>query len=205
MTVHPHEIAERVGDAPQARDIADMIDQNVPDTLRSGQVADVLRGKPLGHALHPMMTDFPLGMWSAAIVLDLVGRGRWAPAAQTLTIAGLAGAVPTVASGLAEWDRIPQDDRGTAAVHAVSNSVAATCFAASAIARGRRRHALAATASLLGGVAALAGGYLGGHLSFGRSVGPGPRVPRGVSADTGDVEADDHDTTATASEDSADD
>lgn len=183
MTVHLHELAERVGDAPQARGIADVIDHNVPDALRSGKIANVLRGEPLGHAMHPMLTDVPLGMWSATIVLDLVGRGRWAHASQTLTIAGLLGAVPTVASGLAEWDKIPDDDRGTAAVHAVSNSVAATCFVASAIARGRRRHGIAATASLLGGVAALAGGYLGGHLSFGREVGPGPRRPEPHAAD----------------------
>jgi hypothetical protein len=32
-----------------------------------------LRGEWLGHALHPLMTDFPLGAWMSASLLDLFG------------------------------------------------------------------------------------------------------------------------------------
>src|SRR4051794_41878020 len=37
--------------------------------------ADALRGKWLGHALHPLMTDLPIGFWTSALTLDLIGGG----------------------------------------------------------------------------------------------------------------------------------
>ena len=37
--------------------------------------ADLLRGRPLGHALHPALTDLPIGFWTSAAVLDVVAAG----------------------------------------------------------------------------------------------------------------------------------
>ncbi len=33
-------------------------------------VQDVLHGTPLGHPLHPALTDVPIGAWTTALVLD---------------------------------------------------------------------------------------------------------------------------------------
>ena len=61
-------------------------------------------GRWAGHAVHPALSDLPIGFWSGAIVLDLLGkdvpagRDRLDPAA-TLSAAGLAAAVGTAAPG----------------------------------------------------------------------------------------------------------
>ena len=42
----------------------------VADLLGEGRLTSVLRGEQLGHALHPMLTDIPIGCWTSAAVLD---------------------------------------------------------------------------------------------------------------------------------------
>jgi uncharacterized membrane protein len=170
-----HDVAERWADSDVARDAARVLDRRVPGALRRGRVAEALRGRGLGHALHPVLTDLPLGLWMTATVLDVVGLGRWRRASLLLTTTGLVAAVPTVATGLAEWEGIPGQDRSTAALHASANGVAATLFAASAAAKARHRSGLGALLSVTGALASSVGGYLGGHLAFARSVGHGRR------------------------------
>src|SRR5207245_1418399 len=65
---------------------------------------DALQGQWLGHAVHPLLTDFPLGMWMAASTLDLVGGPQARPAARKLLTIGLLAAVPTAPE--------PRDDGG---------------------------------------------------------------------------------------------
>lgn len=130
-----------------------------------------LQGYPwLGHAVHPVMTDVPLGMWTSAIVLDLVGGRRSAKAAQRLVGLGLLAAAPTALTGLAEWEGLPDRDRRVGVVHAASNGAAAVLFAASWRARRRSARGRGAVLSLAGGVVATVGGYLGGHLTEVRDV-----------------------------------
>jgi uncharacterized membrane protein len=174
-TLDLHDVTERWAKSDVAREAASALDRRVPGPLRRGPVATALRGRGFGHALHPVLTDVPLGMWMAATVLDVVGLGRWRRASLLLTTTGIVAAVPTVATGLAEWERIPSQDRGTAALHASVNGVAATLFAASAVAKARHRSGLGALLGVTGTLAASVGGYLGGHLSFARSVGQGRR------------------------------
>ena len=40
--------------------------------LQSDRVKRVLSGAPLGHRLHPMLTDIPIGCWTSASVLDVL-------------------------------------------------------------------------------------------------------------------------------------
>src|SRR3954453_14618418 len=87
-------------------------------------VRAALRGDWLGHALHPLLTDFPLGCWAAAGLLDLVGGGRSRPAAQRLIGLGLLFVPATASSGLVDYAQI--DDRRVkrvGAVHAIGNSL----------------------------------------------------------------------------------
>jgi uncharacterized membrane protein len=174
-TTDLHDLTERAATTELATELASRLDAAVPDVLRQGSVADLLRGRGFGHALHPVLTDVPLGMWTSSTILDVVGGGRWRQASIVLSSIGFAAVVPTIASGLAEWEEVGPHDRRTAALHAAANGAASVCFGVSLVAKLRRRSAAAAAASALGAALAGVGGYLGGHLSFARGVGDGHR------------------------------
>ncbi|WP_327250817.1 hypothetical protein [Streptomyces sp. NBC_01244] len=70
-------------------------------TLPPGGVRDVLRGRQLGHPLHPVLVQLPVGCWLSAGVLDSVPGGQ--PAAAVLTAVGLAGAGPAAVAGWVDW------------------------------------------------------------------------------------------------------
>jgi uncharacterized membrane protein len=131
-----------------------------------GPVRRVLRGEWLGHPLHPLLTDLPIGFWTSATVLDLVGGRRARPAATTMVGLGVLSAVPTVASGLAEYTTLDRGQRRVAVVHAAANAVATALYARSWSARRRDRHAAGVAFAMAGMGVATIGGYLGGHLSF---------------------------------------
>src|SRR3954466_9333095 len=66
-------------------------------------VATVVGGSWLGHPLHPVLTDLPIGFWTSAVVLDLFGGRSRRRAAQTLVGLGVLSAVPTALTGVADW------------------------------------------------------------------------------------------------------
>lgn len=159
------ESAERLDGAVEAlRRIADAV---VPD----GDARDALHGRWLGHALHPMLTDFPLGTWMSASLLDLVGGERSRTASRRLLTFGVAAAVPTIAAGLADYLSSTQRQRRVGVVHAAVNSTAFALYGASLAARHRDRHGVGVALGLAGGLTATAGGFFGGHLSLARDAG----------------------------------
>jgi uncharacterized membrane protein len=130
-----------------------------------------LRGRWLGHAAHPMLTDLPIGSWTSANLVDLAGGRRGRPVATGLLAVGCASALPAVATGVAEWRVAAQEDRRTGLVHAALNAVALALYVASLACRLRRRHGRGVALAAAGTAVATAGGYLGGHLAVGRKVG----------------------------------
>jgi uncharacterized membrane protein len=132
---------------------------------------DLLQGKWLGHALHPVLTDLPIGFWTSATVLDLVGGKRSRPAATTLVALGVLTAVPAIVTGYAEYAETEQRDKRVGFVHAATNASAVVLFASSLKARRSDRHGPGVLLALAGTSAATVGGFLGGHLSAGRKVG----------------------------------
>jgi nitrite reductase/ring-hydroxylating ferredoxin subunit/uncharacterized membrane protein len=169
-----HHLAERVGAATSLDGPAEAVAGWVRGAVPRGPVKDTLSGTPLGHALHPLLTDLPIGTWTSAALLDLVGGRGARPASQRLIAAGLLAAVPTAASGLNDWaDTTPADDgvRRVGAVHAVANVAALGLYAASLAARRRGRHGRGVALGLAGAGALAVGGHLGGHLSYAKAVG----------------------------------
>jgi uncharacterized membrane protein len=140
--------------------------------VAQGQAREVLAGAWLGHALHPLLTDFPLGCWLASGLLDLVGGRRARGASQRLVGLGVLFTVPTALSGLSDWSAA-QDPRvrrvGTA--HALLNGAIGTSYFLSWRARRRGHHLRGVALGLTGGLAAWVSGYLGGHLSLTRGSG----------------------------------
>lgn len=140
--------------------------------IASPRRRDALLGKPLGHALHPVLTDLPLGFWTSASVLDLLPVAGSRRASQRLLGLGLLAAVPTAVTGWAEWARTQAPEaRRVGVVHAGANTVAIAFFTGSWLARRSGRHASGVVLGQLGTLAASAAGALGGHLAFGRKVG----------------------------------
>jgi nitrite reductase/ring-hydroxylating ferredoxin subunit/uncharacterized membrane protein len=144
---------------------------------RSDPVKRVLSGAPLGHRLHPALTDIPIGCWTSATLLDLLAWRSGRTAARRLAGAGLLGALPTVASGLSDWSDTSGGDRRVGAAHAIGNSVAFCLELASWRARRRGHHVRGAAYGMSALAAVTAAGALGGHLVYTRRVGVDAEVP----------------------------
>ena len=132
-----------------------------------GPRRDGLRGGWVGHPLHPMLVDLPIGFWTSAFVVDLVGGARGRPAADRLVAAGIVSAVPAVVAGLAELTALRDDAaRRVAAVHAVGNGVGTALYVMSWRNRRRGRRLRGVALSWAGAAAMSVSGHLGGHLAF---------------------------------------
>jgi nitrite reductase/ring-hydroxylating ferredoxin subunit len=132
--------------------------------LRDARVRDVLHGVWLGHPLHPMLTDVPVGAWTSAAVLDLVPGSGKAP--DRLIAVGAIAAVPTALAGITDWTALHEQQARVGLVHATANVSALTCYLLSLGAR-RKGHGVRGRAlGFLGLATMLTGGALGGHLSF---------------------------------------
>lgn len=144
-----------------------------------------LQGQTLGHPLHPMLTDLPIGFWTSAWVLDIVGGRRAARVATAMVGLGVVTAVPTAAAGLADWSELSERKQRAGVVHAVANLVATALYASSFVARCRGQRFRGVALGMAGASAATIGGYLGGHLVFGTQV--PDDVPSSGDADDGTV------------------
>jgi nitrite reductase/ring-hydroxylating ferredoxin subunit/uncharacterized membrane protein len=157
------EAVDRVG-KPLASKVGEVVSSN-----RS--LKDALSGTWLGHPLHPMLTDLPIGSWTSAFVLDIVGGERGRQAADALVGIGVLTALPTAAAGLSDWADTIGEERRIGTVHAGANVAALSLYSLSWLARRRGSRGLGVTLGFLGAAAATAGGYLGGHLVYRKGVG----------------------------------
>ena len=142
--------------------------------LGPGRLKDTLSGTWLGHALHPFLTDLPIGTWTSATLLDVVGGEESAPAAERLIGAGVLASLPTAVTGVSEWADTEKSDvnvRRQGVVHAGANVLALALFAGSLAARRRGNRTLGKRLSVAGMGALTIGGHLGGHLSYAKGVG----------------------------------
>ncbi|HJQ36515.1 MAG TPA: DUF2231 domain-containing protein [Thermoanaerobaculia bacterium] len=148
--------------------------QDLLDNL-GDEVRDLLHGKWLGHPLHPVLTDIPVGAWTAALVLDGVelmsGNEGSGNAADLAIGVGLAGAVGAAVTGAADWSQTEGKARTIGVTHALLNVAATTLYATSLVMRRSGSRRAGVGVSLLGFAIASASAYLGGHLVFGESVG----------------------------------
>ena len=71
--------------------------------------------KSMGHPLHPMMVNFPLGLLITAAVFDIVhlvtNNGYWSEIAFWLITAGVIGGLLAAAIGTIDWLAIPAGTR----------------------------------------------------------------------------------------------
>lgn len=145
------------------------------------KIKNALHGTWLGHPLHPVLTDVPLGAWTAALVLDALDareNGRWwkprggfARSADTAIVVGLAGAAGAAITGLNDWQHTSGAPRKVGLAHGLLNTVAVTLYGASLVARARGALGAGRSLSLAGYAATMAAAYLGGDLVYRRRIG----------------------------------
>ena len=136
---------------------------------------DFLNGKWVGHALHPALVAFPIGSWTATLVLDLAWLADenegMARAADITMWVGLASAVGAAATGVTSWVDTDGPERRTGIWHGLLNGGITLLNLGSATLRltGQRRSAitLASTAYAL----SLYSAYLGGELGYSFGIG----------------------------------
>jgi nitrite reductase/ring-hydroxylating ferredoxin subunit len=134
---------------------------------RTGQVFELLHGRLVGHALHPALSDIPIGMWAGQAALDLLGEHD---AAGKLSAVGILGGVGAAVTGTADWTVSDGGDRRVGLLHGMGQVAAMVLQGTSLIARARGRMGAAQVLAGAGLGVSGAFAYLGGHLVLGRGV-----------------------------------
>lgn len=132
------------------------------------------RVRVLGHAVHPVLITFPLGLLATAVVFDVLrlitDEPDFSIAAAFAIAAGVIGGLVAAVFGFADWTAIPDGTRAkrVGALHGTGNAVVVALFAVSWLLRANAEEWEPNAAALVLGFAgaALAGvsGWLGGEL-----------------------------------------
>lgn len=145
------------------------------------------RAKILGHAIHPILIVFPLGLLSTAVVFDVIyliwGNATMPTVAYWMIIAGIIGGALAAPPGWIDWFAIPSNTRAKSVglIHGLGNVLVLLLFIGSWWLRRdapERPETLAFILSFAGAGLALFTGWLGGELveRLGISVDPGAHV-----------------------------
>jgi nitrite reductase/ring-hydroxylating ferredoxin subunit/uncharacterized membrane protein len=162
-------------------------------------VKDFLNGVWLGHPLHPMLTDVPIGAWTMTQLLDLLSASRGDDAgldkaSDVTLVAGLLAAVPTIISGLTDWSDADGEQKRMGMAHAIVNGGGLVLYLVSLGLRAGgspRARGLARVLSAGGYIINATAAYIAGELVFnlGQAVNrdawvEGPKKFRDVAAET---------------------
>ena len=151
------------------------------------------KAKALGHAIHPMLIVFPLGLLATAVIFDVVylvtGAEQWATVSFWLIAAGIIGGLVAAIPGAIDWFAIPSNTRAKSVglVHGAGNVAVVVLFLVSWLLRrdGGNGFEMAGAPGILALVCSFAGaglalftGWLGGELveRLGVSVDPGAHL-----------------------------
>lgn len=136
----------------------------------------LLNGTQIRHRNHPALVAVPIGAWTTAALLDLIDRyarddsrvGIRAGADASIAL-GVVAALPSAATGLADWVDTYDHPRRVGVAHALANGIALGCYATSLALRlrGGDRYRGSSKALAAAGYAAVTlGGTLGGELVY---------------------------------------
>jgi len=139
------------------------------------QVKNFLHGTWIGHPLHVILTDIPIGSWTAAIVFDALdsmgARKEYKLAADAAVTLGLVGAAGAAVTGLTDWQDIDPPARRVGLVHGLLNIASAGLFAGSLLARRKGKRSRGRGLAALGYALSVAAAQLGGNLVYEQKIG----------------------------------
>jgi len=131
------------------------------------------KAKLFGHAIHPILIVYPLGLLSTAVVFDIIylitGNPRWSFVSFWMIAAGIIGGLLAAVFGLIDYLQIPRGTRANriGLFHGLMNLFTLILFALSFVLRRPFPEEPSSTAlglSFVGFVGAILGGWLGGEL-----------------------------------------
>jgi nitrite reductase/ring-hydroxylating ferredoxin subunit/uncharacterized membrane protein len=128
-------------------------------------VRDLLNGRWLGHPLHSVLTDAPIGILFLVIVLDLAGQRT---AADITLVVGILSMLAAAVTGAADYSDTDGTARERATVHSALMVVALLVYAASLAIRasGGDDRTVATWISIAGFLVLSAGAYVGGGVVY---------------------------------------
>lgn len=131
------------------------------------------RAKLLGHAIHPILIVFPLGLLATGVVFDVIyliwGNPTMATVAYWMIVAGIIGGALAAPPGWIDWFAIPGGTRAKSVglIHGIGNVIVLVLFIGSWWLRRDapdRPEMLEHILSFAGAGLALFTGWLGGEL-----------------------------------------
>ncbi len=160
--------------------VEETVQQGIHRVFRSagntGQKAkNALHGTWLGHPLHVVLTDLPIGAWTATLVFDMIdalsdSREFGVAADRALTV-GIVGAVGAAITGLTDWQDTDPPARRIGLAHGLLNVGGVALFTASLFARRRKSRGYGRALAALGYAIASFSAFLGGSLVYGQRLG----------------------------------
>ena len=128
-------------------------------------VRDVLAGTWLGHPLHALLTDVPIGALTLTIVLDLLGQRV---AADVALLIGILAMLASAAAGFADYSTTDGRARVRATVHSTLMLVALVVYLVSLGIRagGPADRTLPIALSIVAYVILAAGAFVGGDVAY---------------------------------------
>ena len=155
------------------------------------------KAKLMGHAIHPMLIVFPLGLFATAVLFDLIrmvkGGGGWGEAAFYDIAVGIVGGLVAALFGFLDWLAIPSRTRAKSIGmwHGIGNFIIVVLFIVSWVIRLPNPASpsvfafiLALVAVVLALVTAWLGGELVERLRVGVDDGAGLDAPSSLSRST---------------------
>ena len=182
-------IIERLEDSESIDRLARPLARTASRLTQPTPIKNSLSGTWLGHPLHPMLTDVPIGSWVAATALDVFGGRSGRNAARRLVGLGVLAAAPTAFAGWSDWSDTYGPEQRIGVVHALGNLSAVALQLASYLARRRGDHGRGRLLSLAGAGVMGGAAYLGGHLSYVRGIGVNHTAFEELPAEWTDVAA----------------
>jgi len=165
-------------DQPALDRIAEPLSKGIRQAYESAgptgnEAKNALHGVWLGHPLHPVFTDVPIGAWTTALALDCVEDGDpgMRHAATFALGVGLLGALGSAITGLTDWSETDGQSRRTGLVHGLLNIAATSLVATAYLQRRSDSHASGRACAWTGYGIAVASAYLGGDLVYRQRIG----------------------------------
>lgn len=184
------ELVDELGQQQWLDPISDVVQQASMSLLNKngtpGKAIDnFLNGTWLGHPLHPILVEIPVGTWSAALIFDALApftrSNALAAAADASIVVGIFGALGSVATGISQWQYTDGSARRKGMLHALLNTTALALYTVSWGQRRRGKRFGGFLTSALGYTIASASAYIGGDLAYGERIGmdhaPGQTPP----------------------------